>query len=105
MSESIAQATCRLHPGRAASYRCRGCGGFFCPECVTEHDNRYTCAACLARQGGAAEPPKRGGLAWFQPAPLVQFAIAVFVGWLIFYLVAQFLLGIPDRFHDGTIWE
>jgi len=103
MSE-IAKATCRVHPERPASFRCRGCGGFFCAECVTEHENRYTCANCLAEQGRKAEETPKGRR-WFRPAPLVQFAIAVAVSWLIFYLVAQFLLGIPDQFHDGTVWE
>ena len=37
--------------------------------------------------------------------PVIQLLIAVFFTWITFYLVAQILMDIPDRFHDGTIWK
>ena len=40
-----------------------------------------------------------------QPMPLIQFAMAVVFCWVIFYLLAQLIVGVPDKFHEGTLWE
>lgn len=37
--------------------------------------------------------------------PFVQFAVAVAVTWVVFYLIAQFIHDMPVDFHDGTMWE
>ena len=107
MSESLAKATCRIHFERPASARCPSCHQFYCAECITEHDGRLTCASCLneAREEAAAPKRSRSWTGWLQPMPVIQLVVAVVVVWIIFYLLAQTLTDIPDRFHDGTIWE
>ena len=44
---ALAHQRCFNHALREAAARCPGCGNFFCRECVTEHDDRVLCAACL----------------------------------------------------------
>ena len=106
MSQPLAQTTCRIHFDRPATARCPSCEQFYCRECITDHDGRMTCAACLKKEREEAVKPKKAksGLHWFQPAPLIHFSIALAVAWVLFYLVAKTLTGIPDDFHDGTIW-
>ncbi len=106
MSKPLAETTCHIHFQRPASARCPSCLQFYCSECITEHDGRLTCAACLkaAREGPAPSRRSRW-TGWFQPMPLVHLAVAFVVIWIILYFAAQTLTDIPDRFHDGTIWR
>jgi len=107
---TLAQTTCRIHFDRPASARCPGCRQFYCAECITEHDGKLTCAACLksARalsgdsEARSAKSIKR--LGWFQPVPIFHFLLGLIMVWLIFHFIAQTLTSIPDKFHDGTIW-
>jgi len=101
---NLAQATCNLHPKRAASARCPSCRLFFCSECITEHDGKLTCAACL-RKPAQPSAVTVGKLDIFQIMPIVHLLIAVLVCWFLFYFIAQVLMEIPDAFHDGTIWK
>jgi hypothetical protein len=103
---TLAQTTCRIHFNRPASARCPICRQFYCPECITEHDGRFTCAACLktARETVAKPEKKRQGLSWFQPVPILHCLIGLVIVWVIFHIIAQTLTSIPDQFHDGTIW-
>lgn len=108
MGEGLASTTCKIHHDRPAVARCPECGEFFCDECITEHDGRLTCASCLAGSREEARETavaKKRGVAWFQPMPIVHSILAMVLMWLIFNLFAQTLTRIPDRFHDGTIWE
>lgn len=107
MSQTLSQTTCRIHFDRPATARCPSCQLYYCRECITEHDGKKTCAACLNEARKSAEKPKQTqkGLRFFQPAPILQFAVAVIMVWFLFYLIAKTLTGIPDEFHDGTIWK
>ncbi|MDF1755709.1 MAG: rhomboid family protein [Verrucomicrobiales bacterium] len=107
MSGTLSRTTCRIHFDRPASARCPGCQRFYCVECITEHDGKMTCASCLAKTREAVLTPgrKSGGARWFQPMPLIHALLGLIVVWALFYLVAQTLTGIPDKFHDGTIWD
>ena len=40
---------CFNHAGREAVARCPECGQFFCRECITEHEDRVLCSACLKK--------------------------------------------------------
>lgn len=109
---SLSRQVCGTHPDRAASFRCKSCGAFFCAECVTEHGRRYFCASCLrdgakGEKDGPERSGKRGGAIPVLPllGALVQAAVALILVWLAFHFAAQFLVSLPDRFHDGTIWE
>lgn len=100
----LSKTTCLIHPSRAATARCPGCGAFYCKECITEHEGKLTCARCLAAEQGAGAGP--GAEKRRLPlAPAAQLAIGLAVCWLIYYFFAQVLLSVPADFHDGTVWE
>lgn len=40
---------CFNHATREAVARCPECSQFFCRECITEHDDRVICSACLKK--------------------------------------------------------
>ena len=99
---TLAHQRCFNHAHREAVARCPECGRFFCRECITEHEDRVICAACLRRQ---VRPPltQRG---WFVGViRLGQILVAVFVAWLFFRLVGEALLLLPSSFHEGTLWK
>lgn len=108
MSESLAQTTCRIHSERPASARCPGCKTFYCAECITEHEGKLTCAACLAKSNepdkSTAVKSKRGLPDLWQPMPIIHAVLGLFVVWILFYLTARFITSLPDSFHEGTIW-
>ena len=104
MSDGLAKSLCSIHLDRPATTRCPSCRRFFCGECVTEHSGRLFCASCLAAAMEEGKPDKIKRLRFF-PAAWVQLAVALVVGWSIFYFFARFLGDIPDSFHDGTIWD
>lgn len=95
----LARQRCTNHAQREAVALCPGCKRYFCRECVTEHDDRVLCAACLARQG-------RPSLAARLPlAGLGRLTLALAgVGalWFCFHLCGRALLAVPAPFHEGT---
>jgi hypothetical protein len=93
---------CFNHSAREAVARCPACARFYCRECVTEHDDRVICAACLKK---LVRVPftQRGGFVGLVRA--VQLAGGLFVLLLFFYLLGQSLLAVPSSFHDGTVWK
>jgi hypothetical protein len=99
---SVAQQHCLNHFAREAVAQCPECRHFFCRECVTEHDDRLLCAACLrkiSKVGGSRRHPFRAiGRACMT---LGGFLTAS----LFFYWLGQILLSIPAPFHDGTLWK
>jgi hypothetical protein len=93
---------CLNHPVREAVARCPECRSYFCRECITEHDERVICAACLKK---LVQPKavRRWSLApWLRVGAA---AASVVVAWMIFYWVGQALLMIPSSFHEGTLWK
>jgi len=95
---------CFHHRARAASARCPQCERFFCRECVTEHDGRVICAACLKLLLEGSRKSKHPALRQTMTMVL-QAALGVVTCWLIFYILGQTLLRIPSRFHEGTLWH
>ena len=85
--------------------RCPKCDRFYCRECITEHEGRVICAACLARLAPAAGEGgrERRGLAWLGHG--VRFAAAILVLWIFFYGLGRGLLLMPDAFHEGVLWQ
>ena len=94
--------SCFLHPAREAAARCMGCGEMFCRECVSEHELRMLCAACLKRETSKSARPKRRRLR--VPAAPLQLLCGVLLLWFTLYLVGKLLTAIPSSFHDGTLW-
>ena len=100
--ETLSQQHCFNHTVREAVARCPGCARYFCRECVTEHEDRVICAACLKKQSEKLVA-KKGGLRGL--LTLLKLSAGVFVLWLIFYVLGQMLLSIPNSFHEGTFWK
>jgi hypothetical protein len=98
---------CVRHEEREAVARCVDCGGGFCRECITEHDDRLYCAPCFARRAAAvaAEKKKRGARSLRGLRPLAVGAGSVLCLVLGFYFLGRVLAAIPSDFHDGTIWR
>ncbi len=99
----LARQRCLLHPLREAVARCPSCRDFYCRECVTEHDHRLLCAACLRKIAAStsSETPRQVfGAAW----SVVKFGGAILLVWFAFFLVAQFLARAPTTFHNGEMW-
>jgi hypothetical protein len=99
---SLVQQRCLHHPLREAVARCPECGGYFCRECVTEHDDRVICANCLKQLAKTSTRTRLrlGGLrrAFFC-------GLGVLLAWIYFYEIGKTLLLIPTSFHDGTVWH
>ncbi len=93
---------CLNHSLREAVARCPECGRFFCRECITEHEGRVLCAACL-RQRVQPRFTRRRGLVWAWRS--VQFLAGLFTVWLFFYLLGGQLLSIDSAVHEGTVWR
>lgn len=102
---TLALQRCHTHPAREAVARCPSCKRFFCRECITEHDNRVLCAACLAERTTQRESRFavwRRLLGWaLRP---VQIGVGFLFAWLCFYYLGSLLIRIPSAFHEGTIW-
>ncbi|MCP4691756.1 MAG: rhomboid family protein [Desulfobacterales bacterium] len=98
----LSEQRCYNHGFREAAARCPECGRFFCRECITEHEDRVLCSACLVRtrDPGESRPSPMSRL-----APLFHGVTGIMLMWLFFYLMGQVLLSIPSSYHDGSIWE
>ena len=99
---TLTHQRCFNHSLREAAARCPECAKFFCRECVTEHDDRLICAACLKK---IARPPltQRGWFLGFVRA--AQCLAGVVLAWIFFHAIGQALLSIPTTFHEGTVWK
>ena len=99
----LAQQRCRHHAEREAVGLCPACGGSFCRECLTEHDDQVLCAACLRKQARAETPKKT------RSYPVLVHSLQALVGllllWLFFCWAGRLLLSLPDTFHEGKVWQ
>jgi hypothetical protein len=88
---TLSRARCANHESRQASGICPSCARPFCRECLTEHDGRLTCAACLKRAGPAAHA---GGAfkGWADKLTIPAMLIgALLASWLAFYVLGSSL--------------
>jgi hypothetical protein len=85
---------CWNHELREAVCRCPACSRYFCRECVTEHESRLLCAACLQAIARAAPARRKGSRAVLGPlAALGGLSLA----WAMFYVGGEILLEIAAR--------
>src|SRR4051794_34634535 len=98
---ALTHQRCFNHAQREAVARCPECHQFFCRECVTEHDDRVICSACLKKlaKGSATRLPIVARLV--RTAPL---ALGILLAWFFFFLIGESLLRLPTTFHEGTLW-
>ena len=99
---SLTHQRCFNHAGREAAARCPECGRFFCRECVTEHDERVICAACVKKLAGVSFT-QRG--AFVGVVRVLQLTVSLLFVWACFHLMGRALLAVPGKFHDGTVWK
>jgi hypothetical protein len=100
--EALTRKRCLFHVEREAVARCPECGQFFCRECITEHEDRVICAACLKRIA------KKSGARRVRFTGLVralQCALGVLIAWLFFYFGGRLLAKIPSQYHEGALWK
>jgi hypothetical protein len=100
--QNLALQRCFNHATREAVARCPECGRFFCRECVTEHDDRVVCSACLKQ---LARVPLAKRPAFIRLVRVSQGAAGIIVAWFFFFMIGDVLLRIPSSFHDGTLWQ
>ena len=100
--QDITKQRCHNHLLREAVARCPGCGHFFCRECITEHEDKVLCAACLGRGSHAVEE-KLQRFQWI--FRLGHFFLGILIAYVLFFYLAQMLLLIPTSFHEGTFWQ
>jgi hypothetical protein len=98
----LATQRCFNHATREAVACCPQCGGYFCRECITEHDGRVICAACLRQQAGIPRV-RESGLVNLRR--VCQCGLGLLVAWFFFYLVGESLLSLPAAFHERTLWK
>jgi hypothetical protein len=97
----LSDQRCLHHPLREAVARCPECRNTFCRECVTEHEDRVLCAACLKKS--SLQPDARP-FRWDRIVRVLPLLMGVVVAWLFFYWLGGVLLAIPSSFHEGTSW-
>ena len=93
---------CFNHAAREAVACCPECKQCFCRECITEHDDRVLCAACLKK---LARGPLTKRPAFQKILRLAQCAFGILIAWFFFFLIGESLLKIPAAFHGGTLWR
>lgn len=97
---ALTHQRCFNHATREAAARCPECAQFFCRECITEHDSRVICSACLKK---LARVPLTKRPAFAQARLAVTSLSGIFIGWIFFYLIGTTLLKLPATFHEGTL--
>jgi len=102
MMKDLAYQRCFNHAQRDAVARCPECTRFFCRECITEHDDRVICSACLAKLARVPLLQRRGFASAFQ---FIQCVLGLIVVWFFLYLVGEALLAVPASYHEGTLWK
>jgi hypothetical protein len=100
--QTLASRRCLNHAEREAVARCPECTQFFCRECITEHDDRVLCSACLKK---LARVPltKRPGFAMF--LRLCQCALGILITWFFFFVIGEKLAREPNTFHKQSLWK
>jgi len=84
---TLSRARCTNHESRQASGICPACQRPFCRECLTEHDGRLTCSACLRR----VEPPVHASRALRSLTAPAMLIGALLACWLLFYTLGSSL--------------
>jgi uncharacterized paraquat-inducible protein A len=100
--QNLATQRCFNHALREAVARCPQCANFFCRECITEHDDRVICAACLGKLARKSPLPRRTFAGLMHAA---QCLLGIMLAWFFFYLIGEGLLSLPTSFHEGILWK
>ena len=99
---SLAHQRCFNHAAREAGARCPGCRQFYCRECITEHEDRVLCSACLKK---LVQPSRKSTFAFRPFLRVFQCCLSLLVAWYFFFLIGEMLLKKTSSFHEGTLWQ
>lgn len=102
MNQDLTLQRCFNHVAREAVARCPSCAHYYCRECITEHDDRAICAACLRK---LARLPLTKRPVFTGLMRVAQCLAGGLLAWFFFYLVGESLLALPSSFHEGTLWR
>jgi hypothetical protein len=91
------QQRCWNHEAREAACRCPGCGRSYCRECVSEHDGRLLCAACLSAVTSGREPVGGRGR---NLAPAAMIAAAILLAWLTYWVAGESVISVIRRMQQ-----
>jgi len=100
--QNLLHQRCFNHAQREAVARCPECTRFYCRECVTEHDDRVVCSACLKK---LVRPPLTRRPAFVRIFRAAQCVAGIAIAWFFFFFIGESLLRIPASFHEGTLWR
>lgn len=98
----ITQQRCHNHLEREAVARCPECGRFFCRECITEHEDKVHCAACLRK---LVEPSEKTSDRFQGLFRFGHFLLGILILYVLIYYLAEILLALPSNFHEGSLWQ
>jgi len=88
---------CWNHEAREAACRCPACGRSYCRECVSEHEGRLLCAACLSKVSANSEPETG---AFRRLAPPAMIAAGILLAWLVYWAAGASLIGLIHRMEQ-----
>ncbi|HYW48073.1 MAG TPA: hypothetical protein VE959_34735 [Bryobacteraceae bacterium] len=91
---------CWNHEAREAVCRCPECGRSYCRECVTEHEARLLCAACLQKIERAPRARRPGR----RVAAAVLALAGILFAWLLFYGAGEAMILITSRMEQAS-WQ
>src|SRR5580658_7076317 len=91
------QQHCWNHEAREAACRCPACGRSYCRECVSEHEGRLLCAACLSAVVARSEQIS-GGFGKLAPPGMI--AAGILLAWLIYWAAGAGLIGLIRRIEQ-----
>ncbi len=96
-----ARQRCFNHADTQAAARCPRCRRHYCRKCVTEHEGRVICAACLLAMAAprTSRHDRLAALVWATAG-----AAGLVLIWAMFYWVGTLLMAMPSSFHEGTLW-
>ena len=101
MSDFALEQRCFHHERREAVCRCPKCRRSFCRECVTEHEDRLVCAACLRASTRNASASRSGGR---RAAEIGMTVGGVLLAWAVFFGAAESLITITER-SERMEWQ
>jgi len=88
------QQRCWNHEAREAVCRCLACGRSFCRECVTEHESRLVCAACLRNLAETAAK-RRGRMRRLVSALLT--VAGLLLAWAVYFAAGEGLITLREH--------